>query len=343
VQRFAVVPELLERTTSFPFRGHSVTLRMPSASESRPDDTTSVGLSSWRMLNGAQLPQGYRVYKVDITVAIPKPFQLPENICTKSPNARDLLTPIEQNCLQELGQSYALIARGAFDRWVRTVRWKLNAALVGRDVVNDIASDSPTYLVDKDTGKNVWGIQNLISIIGGHEMTELEWDFVNSALATDMDPPVFIDLFLDAKAHLMSEDVRRATIDAAIAAESCIRMLIQEDLPDSLANEYSLHIDEANIRPVMQKFLPNALARRNFDALPKSVISDLHELFDIRNKLVHKGFALQLDTEKCRKQIRAVEALIKPYFNIPAPSAGAIQMPFISSLSLSSFSADHRP
>ena len=192
--------------------------------------------------------------------------------------------------------------------WMRCVRWKTGLGRFGRAAVVGPETGWKTRLRDTSSGKTVWiGKVTFISP-ARPSVTSKQWETIAGALVAGEPPPVFVDLLFDAEMHIEAGDFRRAVIDAAVAAETYICTTVQSTLPAGLGDAARRLIDEGNIRPVMERLLPEALA--SLGKKGYKVPSDLQKIFDARNKIMHSGHVADLSKEKCNQYVASVRRLI---------------------------------
>lgn len=136
------------------------------------------------------------------------------------------------------------------------------------------------------------------------------WEAVASALQEKRTPPVFVDLVMDAAEHLKMGDLQRATVEMAMGCEVFLRRLVAESLPPGLHAPIATYVDDANVRPVLEKFVPAILSPEELRELKKIKIR-LHQLFDLRNSIIHKGDTSALSKEHCEKFLEVSKKLIR--------------------------------
>ena len=121
--------------------------------------------------------------------------------------------------------------------------------------------------------------------------------------------PISVDLYFESLYHLHIGDLQRAVSDAAVSAESHMRIIVQESIPSGAGPELRRLVDEANIRPIIQRVYGESLSLSGYTGYAKAP-SEIHELFDYRNKILHKGTVEGLTEVRCRKLISAVRDLL---------------------------------
>lgn len=306
--RLSVTAELAGRSLTFSLGEHNATIRLPDPIAADGEDR--LDLNVWREMDGQRFPLEYRVLDVDLNVSVPGIHALPAGVLEKPPNAIDILSRQDEEVLMSLASSQHAVAYLALDRWLRTVRWKTGRPMVGREISEGLETGWGTALVDSKANKRVWVQHETIVILRSDPITLDQWTEIEASLRKGLEPPVFVDLLFDAMMHFTAGDLRRAVVDAAVAAETYIRMVIRNDLPGELGDKLRELIDEANIRPVMTKVFPETLERCGQPVPPKAIMSDIHALLDVRNKMLHLGHHNSLDRTKCEKFLDAVGQLI---------------------------------
>lgn len=306
----AIQPELLAKAHSFMVDSRKVTVTLPAAPRANNVDDEIIRLTSWREAEGERVPLQYDVSQVSLVVAIPGNFRLPESILTRSPNAFDLIQPNQQEKLNKLADDHYRIAERAMDVWSRTMRWKTGHWRLARPERLSIETGWGSTLKQTATGRRLWIRSKTIFVSFDDPMTPRQWSAAGSALLAGEIPPVFVDLLFDAEEHFERGDLRRALVDAAVAAETFMRTIVQRALPSGLGVRARDFFDKANIRPVMTKLFPEALAQLQLAPVGKSDLNLIHELLNARNDLVHIGETKDMSDTNCRKYLDAVHALL---------------------------------
>lgn len=315
-----VVPELLGQSHIFTFDEREVNISLPGADmlpdEPGGDDTLGqrLSFSGWRLQDGQRQIRKVHVHNVDVTVCILGNATIPEEALTRPVKAPELFSEQQQKYLDKLLSEYGDISRRAFKLWIRTLRWKADNWRIGLPEVYGAETGWSTYLQVKDTQKAVWvGTQTFV-VPGEKAVTPTIWDETWAALCSGQPSPIFYDLLYDAMAHLNRGDLQRTVLDAAIAAETYMRIIVRQGLPQGLDDSLQAYINDANIRQVVSKFFPERLddqEKRRY----KTIASKLHQMFDDRNDIAHSGYKEGLTTQYCQKVIDSVHMLLSlvPY------------------------------
>lgn len=298
-------PGLLGASHSFTHQGTSIKISLPTAAEANNADR--IKLDHWRGRDGdGQLePADYLIHSVDVSGFLPGMTTFPSAVLEQPPNAFDIIALDEQQKLNLLSDNAGQIALEAFDLWMRCVRWKTGLGLFGRAAVVGPETGWKTRLRDTSSGKTVWiGKVTFISP-ARPSVTSKQWETIASALVAGESPPVFVDLLFDAEMHIEAGDFRRALIDAAVSAEAYIRSTVRTVLPGQMGEESRKFMP---IRTVMKKLFPKALEQSGNPAC--TLLSEMHEIFDDRNEILHGGRVDDLTKEKCNRYVVLVRALV---------------------------------
>jgi len=320
---FFIVPELVGSMHEFVYKMHSVKISLPSKQQI-PKETFEgdlLSFNTYREIDGEKKPIQFSVHAVDITVQIPDQIHIPQEVLNRPPNAYDILSDSKQAQLNQLALTYTGIAEEAFGFWIRVLRWKSDNSEIGRPQIIGHKSGWGTYLLAKETSNRVWAWHDTFRVPREPAITSEIWENTSSVLQKGIDPPIYIELMFDGIEHAKAGDFRRAIIDMAVACEVYLRTLVSRSLPSGLNNAIMEYIDDANIRPVLTKFIPEILNGEGKKSL-KKLTSPLHSLFDIRNKIVHTAKQIEITQDECQKYLAVTRELflIEPITITDSPS-----------------------
>jgi hypothetical protein len=316
-RNLAVASALLGCSHVFDFGGHTVRISLPSA-DALPAGYTPgehvigdrLSISGWhRTEDGEYQPLEVYVDNVDVVVSIPGKHAVPEGVLSRSANAYELVPEQQQDHFDKLLTSYGSVARRAFDLWIRTVRWKADAYRIGLSDVSDIETGWSTYLHEKNTRQDVWASGHTFTVYGAKSVAPEQWDGVSAALDNGEQPPIYWDLLYDAMGHLERGDLKRTVVDAAVAAETYMKITVQASLPNGLDEPLKEYINNAQIWRVRDRFFPERLDTQQRKTY-KSLRPDLKKLFDHRNVIMHSGQKEGLTAPHCQKIVNSVHELI---------------------------------
>jgi hypothetical protein len=266
------------------------------------------------MQDGQMQPLEVNIHDVDVVVSIPGRTSVSEEARTKVVTQKSI-SEQQQKHLEKLVSEYGNVARRAFDLWIRTLRWKADDSRIGLPEVIGVETGWGTEIREKDTPNRIWAGGKSLIIYVGKTVTVEVWNEVSAALNAGESPPIYYDFLYDAMAHLERGDFQRTVVDAAVAAETYMRTIVQEGLPIDLDASLQEYINEANIRQVVEKFFPERLDMEQRKTFKKTLKSKLHQLFDDRNDIMHLGQKEGLTKQHCRRIIKSVSDLLslEPY------------------------------
>ena len=299
---------LLGAAHSFTHQERTIKVSLPALLEAT--NAERVTLDHWRGGDGdgQLIPLDYLIHSVDVSVSIPGRHALPSAVREPPVNACESVTEKEQIRLEELATTAGRIALEAFDLWIRCVRWKTGVGRFGQAATVGPETGWGTHLRDVSTGKRDWRSRNFMTSPSRRAVSSGEWESIGKTLTVGQQPPVFVDLLFDAEMHIEAGDFRRAVIDMAVAAETCIRTVVRTSLPRGLGEAAGRLIALGNIRQVLQHLFPEALAVLGKEGYKLS--PELHKIFDDRNAIMHSGIVHDLSREKCLSYAMEVRRLI---------------------------------
>jgi hypothetical protein len=319
-RKLTVAPELLGQSHGFTFDGRDTNISLPSADRLAGfytgegtgegkfiDDRLSV--SGRRMQDGQPQPLDVHIRDVDVVVSIPGANSVPDEALTRPIKAVELFSEQQQNHLNKLASDYGDIARRAFDLWIRTLRWQVDDWQIGMPAASGAETGWSTYIKEKNTQKDVWAGENILYFRVGKTVTRAVWDETAAALDSGHAPPIFYDLLYDATIHADRKDLQRAVVDAAVAAETYMKTIVEKGFPDGLDEQLKKHINEAPARRVIDKFIDERLAPQQKESF-RLLKPGLRKLFEYRNAIVHSGRTEGLTAQKCQKLIKCVRDLL---------------------------------
>ena len=310
-RNLSIHPDLVGATHEFPHEQHVVTIALPSRQHlpTEPLRGELLTFNHYTEVDGKKTPIQLWIHAVDVTVSITEQVSVPREILDRAPNAFEIVSKEQQEHLNHLAATYQAVAERGFDLWIRTLRWKCDNSTIGRPDISGFESGWSTCLIAKPEDKRIWIAPMVFQVRGGKMVTPEVWEEVRSSLDFGLVPPIYVDLVMDATEHIKLGDLQRAVVDMAIACESFLRTLVAVSLPTGLQNSIVTYIDDVNIRPILDKFIPDILDSLEKKELDK-IKGKLHALFDVRNKIVHKGSGSGVTAEMCREYLETAKRLI---------------------------------
>jgi len=285
-----------------------VRVELPGLRSDGSMDEDRLSMWSWREIDGARVAEDYLIHAIDLSVEPAAKVNLPGAITAVPPKATHLLADDEKHLLDRVIADAHMQMIRALDIWLRMARWKASDPFFGRGQPYAPGVRWSTRLADRFTGNDIW-VATATLVLPGYRPISLEtWDDIATALSAAEEPPVAVDLLFDGIAELRAGDVRRALVDAAVAAETYIRNVINESLPQNLGEGTSRLLEELGInRAIDQKVYAEARARVGLP--PHQIASEVKDLFKARNQAVHRG-KLSVTAAQCGEFLKAVEQLL---------------------------------
>ena len=305
-------PDLVGATHEFTYENCKIKIQLPlkKALPTEPLEGELLTFDGYNEVEGKKIPIYIWVHAVDVATFTGERVTVTEAILNQAPNAYDIVPKAQQDQLDRVAKAHTSIAEKAFDLWLRILRWKCNNSAIGRPEISGHESGWGTYLITESAGQRIWVWSEPIRWeIGQEAITAEIWNDVNSALQSGMKPPVFVELMFDAIEHMKLNDLQRATVDMAVSCETYLRMLVSSSLPTSVNDSIREYVDDANIRSVLTKFVPEILNQKEKMQL-KKIASTLHKLFDARNDIVHMGQTPKLKLLDCQQFLDATRKLL---------------------------------
>lgn len=310
-RHLVIQPELVGALHEFIFEGYKIRIKLPSKAQipTEPLQGDLLFFNVYKEANGRKIPRDFYVRAVDVEVCVPEPILVTKDILNQPPNAFDIVPETQQAQLNKLTENYGAIAEKAFDFWLRVLRWKCGESAIGRPEIRGSASGWSTYLITEPGGQRIWIAPGISRVKRYKAVTGEIWNHADSALKKGLKPPVFVEFEFDAIEHIQLGDLQRGIVDMAVACETFLRMLVAQSLPSNLNRSVSEYVDDTNIRLVLRKFVPEILTATERKQL-KKIESKLHELFDVRNDILHKGRIEQLTSRDCHRFLEATSKLL---------------------------------
>jgi hypothetical protein len=221
-----VAPELLGLSHEFTFKNGLAKIELPSA-DNLPKEITDesirqsydsvLTIKSYREEDGRKIPLGISVNSIDVTVSLNITINLPEEVLTRHPNPIDLLSDNQQKRLDEISKSHRDVSSGAFDRWVRILRWKSNNGSICRPEVHGLESGSSNYLLDDTTKWRFWASPYIVTVYLHKPIPLSEWHRVEEALKLGQESPVYIDAMFDGIEQFKVGNLQQSVVYLAVA------------------------------------------------------------------------------------------------------------------------------
>ncbi len=226
-------------------------------------------------------------------------FELPAAAARHPHINAALYTEEETRVLDGRSDQLYFLARRALDYFLQIARWKTGYGLIALDTRPDRASLSGGRLFNLTHGGSFYSpaVDRTSVAPGRSQLTIREWQEISLALDVSASPPIWSVFFVSAQRRIDSNDLTAGTIDLAIAAESAIRQFRGVSMRKRKSNK-------------MSELLAN-WSKLGFPAVSDLPwFRNLEVLFDVRNKIMHRGDDQRVDISFCQNVASAVENLI---------------------------------
>lgn len=304
-----VPTKLLEERHSTKIDDCNVTIVLPKLDEENEGtDAQRISKAQGRTLKNKQIVTAYHVFEVTVEVAPINPVVIPEKFFDGKKRRYDLLGKDEKQ-LDLIGSTSIRTAIKAYALWNRLLRWKTLSPLVGRPRFDE-GYPSHGELWEVESNRFITTHNEPMEFFRGTPIQLKVWNEIGRLFSKGNEPPIFLDLYSDARFHLTNNDYRRTVVDLAVACECFLRMQIESRIPKNLPQRMSNHLSDATISKVREVFFPEILDAHERDSL-KKIASTLAELFTKRNNIMHDGYVADLQKGDCDRYVKAAVALFE--------------------------------
>lgn len=299
-----ITPDILGAQCTFEIDGYSARIILPSIDVSglreEEDGNDLIEFHAYREKDGIRAPKYFDVLEICLEIKVREAIQLPTQLMNVRNNAYELLSPTEEQLLNDTARKYESVADHVFDVWCKVARWKSGNGDIGRPNVKHSRARSVRFC-EISTGKPIWlgGSGFKVSIDNVKPISSTEWATINQTLLTYQRSPPDIDFYFDGSEHLKHGDLSRCVIDFAISAELAIRRNLRERLTQHLQEEISERIIRSQITDIFPKYGPTIFGERLWNTISNSTKQTISDLFKRRNVLVHYANSEGLSRASC--------------------------------------------
>lgn len=273
----------------FAFEGRLVQLFLPR----RPDDPRKLGAScvkyGWKRAEPNNSDTNlYHVYRVWMRVDLDTKIKTPAAVFEVPNNAYKIVSSGQQETIKKIINANKDYLLRAFDYWQRVTRWVTGYYQMGApDFSVQIDLEQQTRILRRSDGRTFWREGGMSSALGGPLLTPLDWGNVQTALTANAVPPLWYDYLADYHHRMIVRDYVGAMLSLVITVETVARAILWRlsgQPSNALAAEL---IDRANAQTIVGKWdRLLGLSRLEKKSWP---LSRMHELFELRNEVVHEG------------------------------------------------------
>ncbi|WP_425406845.1 hypothetical protein [Hwanghaeella sp.] len=310
VDCFDIEDRLLGRAHKFERAGKKVTIRLPTKREINRGpgyNPTNYGmLRSHRPgPRGGIRDATYSIHRVLVFIQMTESVRVPVVLPSALRTPYESMSKGDQEKFSDSLKPYGLLANEVFRFWLRVMRWKTGEGLLGR-----VNLDMP----DQAHGANVIDPRQNTSFGTGYGhyvvsrnylVTNSDWQDARAALRKGDEPPVWANWIAEGKFSEANGNIQGAVAYYAIACES----FFLSEFFDAFPTQTTDNIIDVVEHHITGRMLIDRFAKPKWQGLSKSDWSRIHELFDIRNKIVHTGHSPTVTVDKCSKIRKTVHKL----------------------------------
>jgi hypothetical protein len=263
----------------------------------------------WSWVGEEDKPQNYLISVVYLRIMLGLTMDVPESVL-RSPNTRwQTFDEPTQARLDNIIEALDVTANDAYSYWLRIMRWKSGIGYIGEpNLVAQSVRLSPE-LQCYATDRYFWNARQGFTFPREEEVSVQQWEDAQNALASEAEPPVWLDFLFDGEHRTRNHDFMGAILSLAIAFEAALRSLITDHLRQNAVEAliYEL-VDLSNINAIMNRIALLSFWDRSwtdhFDA------KNLHRLVKTRNDIMHWGGIRDLDEPTVRRHQASVRAFV---------------------------------
>ena len=298
IKHLSMEPSLQGAKAQFEFEKHRIEIvlpTLPSKSNGKLADLHAEAEADVWNVNGDLI--NVSIYFVSVAI-LGLQFALPALAARQRRINASLYTTDQTRDLDEKTAQLYFIGRRAVDYFLRVARWKTGFGLIALDTRPDRATLFGGRLFNLSHGGAFYSspIDRTSVLPKHHRLKVPEWKDIEVALAAGTLPPMWNEFLMSAQRRIDMHDLMAGTIDLAIAAESVIRQFPS--------------ISMRARRSTMSNLFANWIKLGFPAASHLAWFIKVKTLFDVRNKIMHRGNDQRVDISFCRDTASAVEDLI---------------------------------
>ncbi|MBX9601865.1 MAG: hypothetical protein K2X35_12705 [Bryobacteraceae bacterium] len=295
------------RVLIVPCESKAVEIRLPSApANTGPDGAydrdANILCHTWNN-DGSQL--AFSIMAVDVVVPLGDKLTVPEAAFGRG--IHEYCNEEEGAALNRLASYGQQLASYAFDRWVRVLRWQTRIFEIGQPQIDNAESGWGTYLQDASSGRRFHSFRAPIVLNSVRDVSEDEWEMTGRCLKDPaVEPPVWFEFLFDGQHRIANGDLHGGTTCLAIACESILRAVLTQYLrhkDDAIVNL----VNQINIGRVIDKWQDLSVVKDWQNDVDMKAIK---RLFEVRNRIAHRGIVQDLQPATCEEFMRAARNLI---------------------------------
>ena len=249
--------------------------------------------------SGRRSPITFSVNRVTCILETPRKAKIP----TSALGVVDvsLFGSREREKLYHWAGEYSAVMDGVFSYWLSVLRWRSGVYGIGVPYLKSDPVYDGTYLIDFRNGQRFFSEMTSIGFKMEGALTARQWGDVQRVLSRNEPTPLWHILLAEADQQLGVQDHRRFLVDLALACEIVLRHLVQVVLKQRVAIEL---VNTIAITRVIDNLKNLEFRPKRWNSL-KACIPDLKQIFEYRNKIMHRGWREYVSQDGCRKLQRS--------------------------------------
>lgn len=308
IEDLYIDPVLTGRRHTFNFEGFTAEIKIPVPQQEVGAISENARIECHHWATKTKKPLGYVVHSLDLTLGIPEMLTIPVAVLRVPPTRENLFRPDELAMLKGVLGKAGAVAERAINYWVRILRWKTGIATIGQTIINSKSIYWGPYLQAADDKHHFYRGPHVFVVPAGRQVRLEQWISAEDALRNNAQPPVWFDWLFEGENMIEIGDLPGAVIRFAVAIEGLMRTLYTQHAR-SITNETFVEvIDLVNLRAILNRWEKLGYWREDSDAHFDT--SQIHELFNLRDRIMHSGKVAGVDKPSCDKMAEAARKFV---------------------------------
>lgn len=279
---------ILGQAHEFKFSDYQVRVRLPSA-EFEIGSNEPIGNSAkivhFRQGRVDDLALEHTFYAVDyliVEIDFIEQVLIPSALLDSEHVQKSAELSSQAPHLDKLTIRYDRLLVMAWQHWMRVARWATNQSRMGLPdwTIGQNANLTMPRVHEKSTGFGVWASPVVIKSIRPASLDSKRWQHVGDILTGQRTPPIWFEYLVEAQQRLFNQDYSGSVLSSVIACETIARAVYKQlvGTPRNAAAE-----------DLADRVAAQAIIGRWKDLTGLKAEGKVHQIFEIRNGLVHSG------------------------------------------------------
>lgn len=302
--------DILGQAHEFKFSDHQVRVCLPSV-EFEIGSNKPVGRNArivhFRRGRVDDLALDRSFYELDhmtVEVDFNEPVQIPSDLLDHE--SVQISPGLESQAphLDKLAATYDRLLISAWHHWMRVARWATNQYTIGLpDWTTDESADLKMPRVhEKSTGYGVWASPGIIRSERSASIDTKRWNHIGDVLACQRTPPIWFEYLVEARQRLFNQDFSGCVLSSVIACETIARAIYRHHVgtPANAAAE-----------ELVDRTAAQAIIGRWKGLIGVKAEGKVHDIFGIRNGLVHSGRTDSVDAKVASDTLQTARKFVE--------------------------------